>query len=86
MWLYLGPSCPDRPISEELSAAEVDFWVHKVLDLGVNSNPRAGPAPLPERVANARVSMLDPVLAAFTILSFHCGGLAQGPGGSHGES
>jgi hypothetical protein len=24
MWAYLGPSCPDRPSSRELSAAEVE--------------------------------------------------------------
>jgi hypothetical protein len=71
MWLYPGPSCHDRP-SEELSTTDVDSRVYKVLDLGVNLNPRAGPAPLLEGVANARVCTLDPVLTTFTILSFHC--------------
>jgi hypothetical protein len=63
MWLYPGPSCTDRPSSEELSAAEVDAWIHKVLNIGVNPNPRAGPAPLQGGIASARVSMLGPVLA-----------------------
>jgi hypothetical protein len=46
MWLYLGPSCPDRPSFEELSAAKINTWIHKVLDLGANPNPEAGTAPL----------------------------------------
>jgi hypothetical protein len=40
--LYPGPSCPNRHCSEELSAAEVDSRIHKVLDLKVDPNP--GPA------------------------------------------
>jgi hypothetical protein len=72
MWLYPGLSCPDRPSIEELSAAEVDSWVHKVLDLGVNLNPGAGPAPLQDGVARPRVSTLGPVSAAYVILTFHC--------------
>jgi hypothetical protein len=35
MWTYLGPSYPDHPSSEELSAVEVEARIHKVLDLGV---------------------------------------------------
>jgi hypothetical protein len=72
MWLYPGPNCPDCPSSEELSAVEVDTQIHKVLDLRVNQNPRVDPAPLQGGVASTRVSTLDPVLAAFTILTFHC--------------
>jgi hypothetical protein len=34
MWMYLRPSCIDRPSSEVLSAAEVEDQIHKVLDLG----------------------------------------------------
>jgi hypothetical protein len=34
---------------------EVYSRIHKVLDLGVNLNPRASPAPLQEGVTNARV-------------------------------
>jgi hypothetical protein len=51
---------------------EVDSQVHKVLDLGVNPNPRADPAPLQGGVANTKVTMLDVVSADFMILSFHC--------------
>jgi hypothetical protein len=58
---------------------EVDTRIHRVLDLGVNLKPGAGPAPLQEGVASARVSTLGPVLTAFMILSFHCArGLTQG--------
>jgi hypothetical protein len=86
MWLYPGSSCPDCPSSKELSMAEVDSWIHKVLDLRVNPNTGAGLAPVQGGVANARVSMLGPVLVAFTILSFHCAhDLVQGLGGSCSE-
>jgi hypothetical protein len=82
MWLYLGPSCPDRPSSEELSTAEVDSQIHKVLDLGANLNPRVSPVPLQEGIVGSRVSTLGPILAAYEILSFHCAhSLAQGLGG-----
>jgi hypothetical protein len=72
MWLYPGPSYPNRPSFEELSAVEVNSRIHKVIDLGVNPNPEAGPTPLQEGFASARVSTLGPFLAAYVILSFHC--------------
>jgi hypothetical protein len=86
MWMYPGPSCPDHPSSEELSAVEVHSWIHKVLDLGVNLNPRAGPTPLQGGVASDRVSTLGPISVAFMILSFHCArDLMQGLGGGRSE-
>jgi hypothetical protein len=72
MYLYLEPSWLDHPFVEELSAVEVDSRIHKVLDLGVNPNPRASPVPLHDGVARARVSMLGPILVAYVILSFQC--------------
>jgi hypothetical protein len=72
MWTYPGPSCPDHPSSDELSVAEVEAWIDKVLDLGVNPTPSAGPIPLQRGIASVRVSTLGPVLVAFTILSFQC--------------
>jgi hypothetical protein len=45
MWLYPGPSCPNRPFSEELSVAEINTWIYKVLDHGANPNLGAGLAP-----------------------------------------
>jgi hypothetical protein len=41
-----GASCPGHLSSEELSAAEVEAQIHKVLELGVISIPGAGPVPL----------------------------------------
>jgi hypothetical protein len=50
---------------------KVNSWIHNVLDLGVDLNPGANPAPLQEGLASARVSMLGPILAAYVILSSH---------------
>jgi hypothetical protein len=71
MWTYLGPSCPDRPSSEELSATEVEAWIHKVLDFGVIPTPNTGPAPLWRGNTSVKVSSLGPVSTPFMILSFH---------------
>jgi hypothetical protein len=71
MGMYPRPSFLDRPSSKEWSVANVYARIHKVLDLGVSPNPRVDHVPLQRGIASARVSMLDPVLAAFTILSFH---------------
>jgi hypothetical protein len=65
---------------------EVNSRIHKVLDLGADLNPGAGPAPLQEGVASARVSMFGPISAAYTILSFHhTRDLAQGLEDGHSE-
>jgi hypothetical protein len=57
------------------------------LDLGVNQNSSPVPVPLRRVVTSIRVSTLDPILAAFTILSFHHGhDLALSVGGGRGES
>jgi hypothetical protein len=48
MWAYPGPSCPNRPTSEELSVVEVEARIHKVLDLRVNPNPNTDPFPYGE--------------------------------------
>jgi hypothetical protein len=86
MWLYLGPSCPNRPFSEELSVAEINTWIYKVLDHGANPNLGAGPAPLQEGVDSTRFSLHGPILVAYTFLSFHhAHGLVQGLGGAHRE-
>jgi hypothetical protein len=86
MCMYSGPCYPDYPSTEELSAVEVGAQIHKVLDLGVNPNSRAGYVPLRRGVTNARVSTLGPVSAASTILSFQCAhDPTQGLGDSRGE-
>jgi hypothetical protein len=71
MLLYLGPSCPNHPSSEDLSAVEINTQIHRVLDLGANPNPGASPALFQEWVANTRVSTCGLVSVAYVILSFH---------------
>jgi hypothetical protein len=56
MWLYPGPSCPDRPFSEELGKALINTRIYKVLDYGAGPNPMASPIPLGEGVDSTRVS------------------------------
>jgi hypothetical protein len=86
MWPYLGPSCPDRFSSEELSAAKVEVWIRKVLDLGVIPTPGADPVPLQRGIASVRASTLGPILAVFMILSLHYSrDLVEGLGGGRGE-
>jgi hypothetical protein len=68
MWMYQGPSYPDCPSSEELSASEVEAWIHKVLDVLVNPNSDAGPVPLWRGITSVSVSTLSPI---FAILSLH---------------
>jgi hypothetical protein len=79
MWLYPGPSCLDRSFSNELSEAKINTRIQNILDHGANLNPGAGPAPLREGVANARVSPLGSVLAVCVIsYSHHVRDLMQG--------
>jgi hypothetical protein len=61
MWLYPGPSCPDRSLSEELGDAEINIRIHKVLDHEADLNPRAGPTPMREGVGSTRVSLFGSV-------------------------
>jgi hypothetical protein len=72
MCTYPGPSCLDRPSSEELSAALLEASIYRVLDLRVIPTPSASPVPLRRGIASARISTLGPVSTAFVILSFHC--------------
>jgi hypothetical protein len=57
MWMYTGPSCPNRPYSKELDNVEINTCIHRVLAHGVDLDPGAGPAPLREGVDSTRVSM-----------------------------
>jgi hypothetical protein len=50
MWMYSGPSCHDRPFSEELGDTEINTWVHGVLDHGAVLNLGTSPIPLGEGV------------------------------------
>jgi hypothetical protein len=49
MWLYLGPSDPDRSFSEQFNDTEINTQVLKVLDHGANLNPGTSLAPLDKR-------------------------------------
>jgi hypothetical protein len=74
----------DSSFSEELSKAEINIWIHKVLHHGANLSPRASPTPLREGVANARVSLLGSILAIYLILSSHSAcNFMQGLRGAH---
>jgi hypothetical protein len=57
MWLYPGPSDPDRSFFEDLSIGEIKKQILKVLDHGTNLNLGAGPNPLIEGVISTRVSL-----------------------------
>jgi hypothetical protein len=50
MWMYMGPSCPEHPFSEELGDTEFNIRVHGVLAHGVILNLGTGPVPLTEGV------------------------------------
>jgi hypothetical protein len=70
-WLYPGPSCLDHSFFEELSEAEINIQIHKVLDHGANLTPGAGLASLRDGVAGTKVSPFGSVVATCTILSSH---------------
>jgi hypothetical protein len=57
MWMYPGPSCPDRQFYEELGDVEINTQIHRVLAHGVNLDPGAGPTTLREGVDSTRVSL-----------------------------
>jgi hypothetical protein len=86
MWAYPRSSYLDHPSPEELSAAEVEARIHKVLDSTVIPSHGAGPDTLRRGIGSVRVSTLGPVSVAFTILSFHYAcDFMQGLGDGCGE-
>jgi hypothetical protein len=58
MWLYLGPSCPDRPFSIELGDTVINTRIRGVLAHGADLNLGSGLIPLREVVDNLWVSSL----------------------------
>jgi hypothetical protein len=46
MWVYPGSTYPDHPSLEELSAAEVETWIRRVLDFIAIPSLGAGLDPL----------------------------------------
>jgi hypothetical protein len=57
IWMFLGPSYPDRPFSEKLGDAEINTQIHRVLAHGVDLNPGASLTPLMEVVDSTRVTV-----------------------------
>jgi hypothetical protein len=64
MWMYLGPSCPNRAFSAKLGDEEVNTRIRGVLAHGVDLNLGSSPIALREGVDNPWVSSLG--------LSFSC--------------
>jgi hypothetical protein len=82
-----GFTCYDRPSPGELSAAEVETRIHKVLDSAAVPPPGAGPDPLRRGIAIVRVDTSGPVSAAFTIFFLHhAHDIVQGLRDSHGDT
>jgi hypothetical protein len=50
MWMYHGPSCPNRPFSNELGDMEINNRIRGVLSHGEDLNLGSGPIPLKEGV------------------------------------
>jgi hypothetical protein len=57
MCMYLRPSYPGYPFSEQLGDAEINTRIHRFLAHGVYLNPGAIPTPLRERIDNTKVSL-----------------------------
>jgi hypothetical protein len=62
MWMYPGPSHPDRSFSIELDNAEIDAWNQGILVHGVNRNSGPSPIPLREGAISPWVSPLKLIL------------------------
>jgi hypothetical protein len=60
MWMYLGPSYPDRPFFEELGDTEINTRICRVLTHVANLNLGAAPAPIREGVDSTLVSSPGP--------------------------
>jgi hypothetical protein len=58
IWMYPGPSCPDRPFSIELNDMEINTWIRGVLTHGADQNFGFGLVPLREWVLSPCVSLL----------------------------
>jgi hypothetical protein len=59
MWVYQGPSCPDRPFSAELDGTEVNTQIRGVLAHGADLNSGSSPVPIRDGVNSPWVSLLD---------------------------
>jgi hypothetical protein len=50
MWMYLGPSCPNRLFSTKLDGTETNTQIQGVLAHGADQNIGSSPIPLREEV------------------------------------
>jgi hypothetical protein len=63
MWMYLEPSCLDRPFFEELDDTKINTRIRGVLTHGTILDLGTSPAPLREGVDSLWVISLDPLSA-----------------------
>jgi hypothetical protein len=54
MWMFPGPSCPDRPFSKELGNTEINTRIQGIHAHGANLNLGLGPVPSWEGVDSPR--------------------------------
>jgi hypothetical protein len=58
MWVYPGPSCPNRSFHTELDNAKINTQIRGILVHGAGQNSGPSPIPLMEGVVNPWVSLL----------------------------
>jgi hypothetical protein len=59
MWMYPGPSYPDRPFSTELGNVEINTWIRGVLAHRADLTFGSGPIPLTKGVDSPWLSPLE---------------------------
>jgi hypothetical protein len=63
MWMYLGPSYPDRFSSAELGDEKINARIRRILALGAHQNSCSSLTPLREGVISPWLSLLKLILA-----------------------
>jgi hypothetical protein len=58
MWMYPGPSCPDRSFYTKMDDAEINTRIRGILVHGANQNSSPSPIPLRGGVVSPTVSLL----------------------------
>jgi hypothetical protein len=73
MWMYPGPSCPNRPFNVELYVTEISTQIQGVLAHRANQIFCSGPVPLREGVNSPWVGLLElPFVCLCQFLCFQC--------------
>jgi hypothetical protein len=62
MWMYPGPSCPNRSLSAKLDDVEIDARIQRIHVHEVNWNLGPSPIPLREGAVSPWVSPLKLIL------------------------